>query len=144
MASERLSRHIERLLDEADEALTQRRWDVVRERAQDILSIDPENSEGVAFLAAAERALGSSGAATEGPPLSPSPAAPSTSSSPVQPTISPSGSWPYPTSTKRGGSWRPIRKLNCITSNSLTTSLPGRGSTASIYRPGPTKHRTPS
>lgn len=86
MASERLSRHIERLLDEADEALTQRRWDVVQERAQDILSIDPENSEGVAFLAAAERALGSSGAATEGPPLSPSPAAPSTSSSPVQPT----------------------------------------------------------
>ncbi len=44
MASERLSRHIERLLDEADEALTQRRWDVVQERAQDILSIDPEKA----------------------------------------------------------------------------------------------------
>ena len=88
MASERLSRHIERLLDEADEALTQRRWDVVQERAQDILSIDPQNSEGVAFLVAAERALGSSGAPTEGAPLAPSLAAASMSSSPVQSTSS--------------------------------------------------------
>ena len=86
MASERLSRHIERLLDEADEALTQRRWDVVQERAQDILSIDPENSEGVAFLAAAERALSSSVAATEGSPLARSSATPSAPHSPVQPT----------------------------------------------------------
>ena len=61
MASERLRRHIERLLDEADEAPAHRDWDVVRERAQDIISIEPENGEGAAFLAAAERALGGSG-----------------------------------------------------------------------------------
>ncbi len=36
----------EGLLDEADEALTQRREDVVPERAQDILAIEVENSEG--------------------------------------------------------------------------------------------------
>ena len=54
------------LLDEADEALAQRREDVVPERAQDILFIELENSEGVAFLAAAARALGSSSNATVG------------------------------------------------------------------------------
>ncbi len=63
MASKRLSPHIWRLLDEA---LTQRRKDVVSERAQDILAIELENSEGVAFLAAAARALGSSSNATVG------------------------------------------------------------------------------
>ena len=43
MASKRLSPHIWRLLDEA---LAQRREDVVQERAQDILAIELENSEG--------------------------------------------------------------------------------------------------
>ena len=62
MASERLSPHIWRLLDEA---LAQRREGVVPERAQDILAIELENSEGVAFLAAAARAPGSSSTATE-------------------------------------------------------------------------------
>ena len=68
MASERLQRHIGRLLDEADQAIIQRQWDVVRERAQDILAIDPENSDGLAFLTTAERAL-----ATSAPPVQPSP-----------------------------------------------------------------------
>ena len=45
MANERLQRHIERLLDEADQAIIQRQWDVVREGAQDILAIDPESSD---------------------------------------------------------------------------------------------------
>ena len=53
MAGGRLGRHIERLLDEA---LTQRRWDVLQERAQDILAFELENSEAVSSLAAAARA----------------------------------------------------------------------------------------
>ena len=47
----------EGLLEKADEALTQRRWDVVQQRAQDTLAIELGNSEGVAFLVAAARAL---------------------------------------------------------------------------------------
>ena len=58
MASERLQRQIKRLLDEAEQAIAQRDWAMVRERAQDVVFIDPENPEGQAFLAAAERALG--------------------------------------------------------------------------------------
>ena len=54
---------------------------MVQERAQDILAIAPENSEGATFLAAAPSALSGSSTATEGP----SPAAPSASHSPVQP-----------------------------------------------------------
>ena len=76
MASERLQRHIDRLLDEADEAIAQSHWDVVRDRAKDILAIDPQNSEGLVFLAAAKRALGASGPSpsAQAPPPPPSPA----------------------------------------------------------------------
>ncbi len=56
----------ERLLDEANEALTQRRWDVLQERAQDILAFDLENSEGVTLPAAAARAPDSSSTPTLG------------------------------------------------------------------------------
>ena len=34
MASERVQRQIERLLDEAEEASAQRQWEVVRDRAE--------------------------------------------------------------------------------------------------------------
>jgi len=60
MASERLQRQIDRLLDEAEKAIAQRDWATVQERAQDVVAIDPENQEGQAFLAAAQRALGGS------------------------------------------------------------------------------------
>ena len=60
MASERLQRQIGRLLDEAEEAIPQLNWTVVRARA--VLAIDPENSEGLTFLATAERALSTSDA----------------------------------------------------------------------------------
>ena len=59
MASERLHRRLEMLLDEAEEAITQLNWVVVRDRAQAVIAIDPGNSEGQAFLAIAERALAS-------------------------------------------------------------------------------------
>ena len=62
MASERLQRQIDRLLDEAEEAIPQLNWTVVRDRARAVLAIDPESSEGFAFLATAERALSTSDA----------------------------------------------------------------------------------
>jgi hypothetical protein len=57
VTSDRLQRQIERLLNEADEALTQRDWEAVRNRAQDALAIDPDSAEAASFLAAANRAL---------------------------------------------------------------------------------------
>ena len=70
MASDRLQRQIERLLDEADQAITREDWPTVSSRARSVLAIDPENSEGIAYLAAAERALGTpAGSTTLDPPL---------------------------------------------------------------------------
>ena len=59
MASERFQRRIERLLDEADEALARYDWEAVRQAAQTVLAIDPENGDGLTFLATVERALAS-------------------------------------------------------------------------------------
>jgi serine/threonine protein kinase len=60
MTSERFQRRIERLLDEADEAISQFDWEKVRQCAQAALAIDPQNSDGLTFLATVERALGGS------------------------------------------------------------------------------------
>ena len=62
MASERVQRQIDRLLDEAEEAISNSKWTLVHDRAQNALALDPGNSDGLAYLAAAERALGSSSA----------------------------------------------------------------------------------
>jgi len=58
MASERFQRRIERLLDEADEAIARYGWEAVRQAAQAVLAIDPDYSDGLTFLAIVERALG--------------------------------------------------------------------------------------
>jgi len=60
MASDRLQRQIERLLDEADLAITGEDWSTVSSRARSVLAIDPENADGLAYLATADRALGAS------------------------------------------------------------------------------------
>ena len=61
MASERVQRRIDILLDEADQAIAQSDWSVVRDRAQNVLALDPNNGDAATFLAAADRALASSG-----------------------------------------------------------------------------------
>ena len=61
MTSERTQRQIQRLLDEAEEAITRRDWPAVRETAMDILALDPESVDGRSFLGAAERRLGAAG-----------------------------------------------------------------------------------
>ena len=62
MASDRLQRQIERLLDEAKAAIARFGWDALRQQAQAVLAMDPDNSDGQAFLATAERALSGSSA----------------------------------------------------------------------------------
>ena len=60
MASERLKRRIDGLLDEVEAAVSQLDWLVVRDRTQAVLALDPENADAATFLAAAERALSAS------------------------------------------------------------------------------------
>jgi len=54
MASERAQRQIDRLLDEAEEAITKEDWSTVASRARAVLRLDSENSDALAYLAAAE------------------------------------------------------------------------------------------
>ena len=75
MPSERVTRHIERLLDDLDLALEARDWAKVRDLASDVLRLEPENQDALAFLAAAERDTGDAIAGTaditktdDGPP----------------------------------------------------------------------------
>ena len=57
MASERIQRRVDILLDEADEAVAKSDWTVVRDRAQNVLRLDPGNKDALSYLAAAERDL---------------------------------------------------------------------------------------
>ena len=85
MASDRFQRQIERLLDEAESAVFQFDWEKVRQCAQSVLAIDPDNSDGLTFLTNAERALGgATPSASE--PTSPAPAVSTPTTSPAQPT----------------------------------------------------------
>ena len=58
MASDRIQRQIDRLLDEADQAISRYDWGALREAAQAVLRFDPENTDALAYLAAAERDSG--------------------------------------------------------------------------------------
>ena len=58
MSSERIQRRIERLLDQAEEAMENLDWGGVRDCAKAILGLDSTNSDALAFLASAEHVLG--------------------------------------------------------------------------------------
>ena len=58
MATDRSKRRIERLLDEADEAVSQLDWELVRNRAQAVLAFEPDNSDAWDLLNAADWATG--------------------------------------------------------------------------------------
>ena len=45
MASERVQRQIDRLLDEAEEAIAVSDWATVGDGARNVLRLDPENSD---------------------------------------------------------------------------------------------------
>ncbi len=53
MATERLQRRVDRLLDQAEEAMDQLNWDAVRQYAQAVLSLDSDNTEALAYLESA-------------------------------------------------------------------------------------------
>ena len=57
MPSDRIQSQIDRLLNEAEAAVSDLNWGEVRDRAQAVLAFDPENSDALAFQDAAARAL---------------------------------------------------------------------------------------
>ena len=61
MESEQLQQQIDRLLDEAEQAVSRLDWITLQKPAQDVVAIDPNNQEGQAFPSAAEWALSASG-----------------------------------------------------------------------------------
>ena len=76
MPSERIQRRIDRMLDQADEALDAGNWARVADRARDVLALDTTNEEAGTLLAAAETRLGGSAAdpvAIEEPEAEPTP-----------------------------------------------------------------------
>ena len=75
MLSERSQRHIDRLLDEADKAMAQRDWPLLRQHAEDVLLLDADNQDAHNFLTAAERAL-SAAAPRPAPSAAPPPPQP--------------------------------------------------------------------
>ncbi len=88
MASERIQRQIDRLLDEAEEAVNQGDWALAQARSGTVLALDPENVDALTYLAAAQRTGGASPAVVlqpknaETPPIE------------LQPTSAPSASGP--------------------------------------------------
>ena len=60
MPTERVRRQIDRLLDEAEAAISQLDWELVRDRAMAVLTIDPDNADTDADLESATHALGTS------------------------------------------------------------------------------------
>ena len=75
MSSERIQRQIDRFLDEAEEAVTQGAWAVAEDRAMKVLALDPENSDALTYVAAADRALSDSTRPATGEPITATPAA---------------------------------------------------------------------
>ncbi|MDA1257630.1 MAG: hypothetical protein O3C10_07285, partial [Chloroflexi bacterium] len=82
MASERIQRRIERLLDQIDAAEASGDWPVVGNLARDVLDVDPDAVEAAAYLRAAEKRFsdavssGGSGDGEHGATGPPSPASP--------------------------------------------------------------------
>ncbi len=85
MASDRVKRQIDSLLDEAEAAIKQLDWRVVRDRAEAVLAIDPENPDGRTYLATAERAMGGTAPTPTGHPAISTPITTATAT-PAQPT----------------------------------------------------------
>ena len=57
MASDRIQRRIERLLDQIEQEADQRNWQLVRDLAEEALGFAPDNSDAKAFLEVAEERL---------------------------------------------------------------------------------------
>ncbi len=73
MASERIQQTIDSLLDEAVAAISRSDWAAVRDRAQNVLALDPDNNDAHSFMAAADRALSRSASQADSQPAASAP-----------------------------------------------------------------------
>ncbi|MCI0879327.1 MAG: hypothetical protein J4N78_10635, partial [Chloroflexi bacterium] len=85
MASERIQRRIERLLDQIEQEADQRNWQLVLELAREVLGFAPDNSDAKAFLDVAEERLASTAPAVRRS-FGPMPAAAPTAGHPTSPS----------------------------------------------------------
>ena len=88
MASERIQRRVERLLDQIEQEADQQNWQRALDLAKEVLRFAPDNADAKTFIAVAEETL-SSTAGQEGPETAPSRAPPLTttpSTASAQPT----------------------------------------------------------
>src|SRR5579884_1345894 len=67
MPSERVQRQIDRLLDEAEQAIRDEDWQTVEARCRAVLTLDPENPDAASYLAAARYDIGVPGHAPPPP-----------------------------------------------------------------------------
>jgi hypothetical protein len=72
MASERIQRQIDRLLDEAEQASDVEDWETVQDRVRRVLTFYSENVDSLAYAAVAERSLDDSFAIPSGSEAPPS------------------------------------------------------------------------
>ena len=88
MARDRIQRRVDLLLDEADQAVAQSDWSVVRDRAQNVLALGPGNGDAATFLAAADRAIANYNAppSPDGQPLTSLPTPTTNATAPYQPS----------------------------------------------------------
>ena len=71
MASERIQRRVERLLDQIEQEADQQNWQRALDLAKEVLRFAPDNADAKTFIAVAEETL-SSTAGQEGPETAPS------------------------------------------------------------------------
>jgi len=102
MATEWLQDQINRLLEGAADAISRYDWETVRQSAEAVLALDPDNHDGLGLLAAAQRALGGPAPSpTTERPTTPAATAPAVTSS--QPTSFANGRYQFKQSLGEGG-----------------------------------------
>ena len=57
MLSDRVQRHIDRLLDQAEEAIALRQWEELRAHCEVVLNLDPGNSDAALYMALVDKSL---------------------------------------------------------------------------------------
>ncbi len=87
MPSERVQRQIDALLDEAEGAIKQSDWAKVQERASQVLTLDPENADGLFYLSASARGLATAPADSPVDPPAPEASVQTPSSTPQPATF---------------------------------------------------------
>ena len=72
MLSERVQRQVDRLLDQAEEAIALRQWKDLRATCEVVLNLDPDNSDAARYRTLADKSLATDVVSDSSTPLTPS------------------------------------------------------------------------